>query len=612
MNPVILIWSLVAGTCFVLAIVHGHVWLRMRPRPAEASFALIAASVSCVALLELAMMHAETPEGFMRLLTAYYVPLFTGAIGLVHFVWSYFGAGRRWLGWAVIALRGAVTVAGVLSGGRLHFAELSRLSPTTLLGAEVVAPEGVPNPWMLTATLSMLLLIAFFVDAIRSLWRRGSRREAIVLGVALALFAAIATAIAAVAVWWRVGMPFIVAVCFAPVVVMMADQLGRDLLRAARLARDLADAERRLTEARARLSLAAEAAMAGFWSMDPATRAYRATPQTLRMLGLPEGHVLPVDDLLLAIHPEDQARVRSAIDEAVHTEGLVSVEYRFIDRSGGVHWLASYGGYREAVSGGASLLLGVTVDNTDRKRAEEALSLQRQQLEHLSRVLMISELSDALAHELNQPLAIVMTNAEAAQSLMRRKDLDLDEIRTILDDIVAAVERAAGVIDRLRTLLRSQAPRRESVDLNALVDGVLEFLRPDLVRRGVRVSRSLDPNLPQVHAERIPIEQVLINLIRNGCDAMEANPPGERELTVGTRSSGAEVLLSIEDLGSGLGPAPGKLFEPFHTTKRHSIGLGLSVCRAIVEAHGGRVRAENREGKGASLLVALPVEESLN
>lgn len=640
MNWVVLIWSVIGGVCFVLAVVHGQVWLRTRPRPADAAFALISASVSCVALLELAMMHAQTPRAFMSLLGFYYLPLFTGTIGLVHFVWAYFGAGRRWLGWVVIALRGAVTAAGVLSCGKLHFEELFRMSPTSLLGVEVLAPDGVPNPWMLVAPLSVVLLIVFFLDAIHSLWRRGSRREAVVLAVALALFAAMAMAISIIAVWFKIGMPLVVAACFAPVVLLMAIHLGRDLVRAARLSRDLVETEGRLTDARARLSLAAEAANAGFWSMDPVTRLYRPAPQALRMLGLPEGHALPVDELALAIPPEDRPRVAAALDAAIRSEGrMVSVEYRFIDRAGGVHWLASFGGRGDGTSGTKSQLTGLTIDITERKRIEEALSLQRQQLEHLSRVVTIGELSDALAHELNQPLAIVMANAEAAQTLMRRGNPDLPELRQILDDIVAAVERAAGVIDRLRTLLRSTVPKREPVDLNALVGGILEFLRPDLVRRGVTVIPRLAPDLPWIQGERVPLEQVLINLIRNGCDAMEGNPPGERVLSVITRPSDGPlgrsspsptpvgvkearggpavpsehgILLLVEDLGPGLGLSPEQPFEAFHTTKSGSVGLGLSVCRAVVEAHGGSIRGENLQDRGARFVVALPVQESLN
>jgi C4-dicarboxylate-specific signal transduction histidine kinase len=228
-------------------------------------------------------------------------------------------------------------------------------------------------------------------------------------------------------------------------------------------------------------------------------------------------------------------------------------------------------------------------------------------LEHMSRVAMLSELSGALAHELNQPLAIIMSNAEAAQLLLQQGEPDLAEIRAILQDIVAADERAGEVILRLRQLLKRGQARREVQSLNLVVEGVLKFMRADLVRRSVTVELDLAPQLPAVALDRVPMEQVLINLVNNGCDAMAGNAPSERLLSIRTRCTDGLVELAISDRGTGLPAAPARVFEPFYTTKPEGLGMGLPISRSIIAAHGGVLEASNNQERGATFVLRLPL-----
>jgi len=251
--------------------------------------------------------------------------------------------------------------------------------------------------------------------------------------------------------------------------------------------------------------------------------------------------------------------------------------------------------------------MGATVDITGRKRAEEEAARQRVELEHLSRVATLSELSGTLAHELNQPLAIIMSNAEAAQLMLQHPGPDLEEVRAILRDIIDADARAGQVIRRLRGLLKRSAPQRKSLSLNETVQAVVQFVRPDLVRRGVTLDLRLDPGLGDVFADRVAIEQVLINVIGNACDAMAGNADDDRALAIATFADAATACVRIDDVGSGLPADPEQAFAAFYTTKPEGLGMGLAISRSIVAAHGGSLAAAPNRPRGAVFTICLPL-----
>ena len=273
--------------------------------------------------------------------------------------------------------------------------------------------------------------------------------------------------------------------------------------------------------------------------------------------------------------------------------------------SGETRWYGARGAAHDEPRG-APTLMGATIDITERKRAEEETARQRVELEHLSRVATLTELSGALAHELNQPLAIIMSNAEAAQLMLERPSPDLGEVRAILRDIVDADERAGQVIRRLRGMLKRGAPQRQPLSLNEIVEAVLQFVRTDLVRRGVTLDLQLDPALKNVFADRVPIEQVLINVINNACDAMAGNAAGDRTMKIATYADAVTACVRIEDVGSGLPANPEQVFDAFYTTKPEGLGMGLAISRSIVASHGGRLAAEPNRPRGAVFTICLP------
>jgi C4-dicarboxylate-specific signal transduction histidine kinase len=217
-------------------------------------------------------------------------------------------------------------------------------------------------------------------------------------------------------------------------------------------------------------------------------------------------------------------------------------------------------------------------------------------------------LAGSLAHELNQPLTAILSNAQAAQRFLAHDQPDLNEVRDILVDIVAEDKRAGEVIRRLRPLLKKGEVQRLPLNVNEVVLEALELVRGDLVNHGVAAQTELAPDLPVLHGDRVQLQQVLLNLVMNACDAMAGAARDDRQITIRTDLAG-DGLVRVSVVDSGPGIAPDKLeqvFEPFYTTKPHGMGLGLAVCRTIIMAHGGKLWAANNPGRGASFHFALP------
>jgi two-component system sensor kinase FixL len=255
----------------------------------------------------------------------------------------------------------------------------------------------------------------------------------------------------------------------------------------------------------------------------------------------------------------------------------------------------------------ASFVLVSLVDVTERRQNERTAARQRDEIAHLSRVAALGELSGSLAHEINQPLMGILSNAQAAQRFLARDEVNLDEVREILVDIVEDDKRAGEVIRRLRALLKKGEMQKKTLDINSVVDDVVRLTRNDLMNRDVAVTTELTPDLPPVVGDQIQLQQVLLNLVMNACEAMEA-VSGPSQVHIRTcRTDGGDIEMSVSDRGGGIPSGDlERIFEPFVTAKEHGTGLGLSICRTIIGAHGGRLWAENI-GAGATFRCTLPL-----
>src|SRR5262245_58656306 len=222
-------------------------------------------------------------------------------------------------------------------------------------------------------------------------------------------------------------------------------------------------------------------------------------------------------------------------------------------------------------------------------------------------MMTLGMLSASLTHELSQPLAAILGNAQAARRLVARELKGHRELDAILTDVVSASHRASSILSHLRSWFKTGRPDALPLNLNDVVTDVISVLQGDLLRRGVSVASRLSPRLPDVLGDRLQLQQVVLNLILNACDAMAQTDPGERQVTVTTASANQRVELRVEDVGVGFPPDRlASLFEPFVTTKPTGLGLGLALCRAIIQAHDGVLTAMNNEGRGATVCCSLP------
>jgi PAS domain S-box-containing protein len=368
-------------------------------------------------------------------------------------------------------------------------------------------------------------------------------------------------------------------------------------------------AERSLRESEERLKLAMMAADLGVWMLDIARSQVWASANWRQIFGFPLDSAIDLETVLQRVHADDRAAWSQAVQRAVAGGADYVSEHRVVLPDGRQRWIAARGRLDSRASAKKARLLGVSVDITERKLAEVEVQRQREQLAHVSRVSVMGELAASVAHELNQPLGAILSNAEAAELFLKQDPPALGELSAILADIRKDDERAGEVIRRMRALLRKHELERQPLEINPLAEDVLRLVSADAALRKIGISAELTPGLPPIRGDRIHLQQVLLNLTLNAMEAMSKQPPERRRLTVRTsRTDDSAVELSVADSGPGIQPENlPRLFEPFFTTKESGIGMGLSISRKIVEAHHGRIWAENNPAGGAVFRVTLPM-----
>ncbi len=278
-----------------------------------------------------------------------------------------------------------------------------------------------------------------------------------------------------------------------------------------------------------------------------------------------------------------------------------------------VHWLKTV--KRPAVGAveKAHPITGASTDVPQHKDTELELRRQRAELAHVTRISMMGELAASLAHELNQPLTAILSNAQAALRFMEAKSPNLEEVREILKEIVEDDGRASKIICGMRALVKKEEMEFIAVDLQGVIDDVLTLVHSDAVRQTVQIAFARNFDLPYVHGDRVQLQQVILNLLINAMNALKECPVQDRQVIVRVEREGAKMLkVTVRDCGVGLtGETLEKIFLPFYTTRRDGLGMGLAICRSIVEAHGGRLWAENNPERGATFCFTVLVEEWL-
>ncbi len=435
MSWVAVIWPMIASACLTLAAVHLLIWIRKRTAWANLLFAVMAAATAAVAANELWLMRADTVREFGVALRWAHVPYWVLTIALVAFVRLYLRAGRLWLVFAICGTRTLSLVLNFVFSPNLNYREISALRHVRFLGDSVAVAEGRSNPWMLVGQASFLLLAVFVVDVWRTVVRRGDPPRARWLSGVIVFFVLAATGQIVLVLWQIVPSPLTPSLFFLGIVGAMAYQMSDDVQRTAQLVDDLRESEERMT-------VATEAGGVGMWMWDIARNEVWGSPRWLDLFGFAPDAALSLEKVIQQIHPDDRGTVEREVRRAVEDRGDYAGEYRVVWPDGTQRWLAARGRTYSDAHGHTVRMLGAAIDITARNQAETESASQRNELAHLSRVAMLSELSGSLAHELNQPLAIILTNAQAAQRLLAQQPPDLAEARDILADIVSEDQRA--------------------------------------------------------------------------------------------------------------------------------------------------------------------------
>jgi PAS domain S-box-containing protein len=368
-------------------------------------------------------------------------------------------------------------------------------------------------------------------------------------------------------------------------------------------------AEAALRESEERFRQVAENVADFIWEVD-AEGLYRYTsPSVEKILGYRAEELVGKVHFYDLFAPEVRDELKAAaLDVFAAKQAFRAFPNPNVSKDGRVVHLETSGAPVLDAAGNLLGYRGADTDVTERKWAALEADRLRRELAHISRVTMMGELTASLAHELNQPLTAIVTNAHAGERYLAAPAPPLEELREILVDVAADAQRAGEVISRLRSLLKKDATRFLPLDLNELIREVVALTQTDAIIRNQPIALALAPDLPPVRGDRVQLQQVLLNLVLNGMEAMEPQAPAARQLCIQTLGAGTGVRVGVQDRGPGV--PPDKLetvFDTFFTTKAHGMGLGLAISRSIVEAHGGRIWAENNPERGASFWFSLPV-----
>ena len=400
-----------------------------------------------------------------------------------------------------------------------------------------------------------------------------------------------------------------------------AEQALKDHEAELRQARDLLEIKvmertKELRRSEAYLEEAQKLSKTGSWARVSSTGEIRYwSEECYRVLGFEPQDGLPrFENFLQHVHPDDQRRVLEAAENAGREKVDYEVDYRIVHPGGDVRDIHTVGHPVLGPSGDVVEFVGTVMDVTERRQAEKERERLRQvqaDLAHINRATTMGELTASLAHEINQPIAAAVTDARTCLRWLAREQPDIGEARESAARMVKAVTRASDIISRLRQLFKKGAPQTSVVDVSEVIQEMVVLLRGEASRYSVSIQTELSANSPRVMADRVQLQQVLMNLMLNGIEAMHDTKSGGQLTIKSLKGEGGQLLVSVSDLGVGLpGEQADQIFNAFFSTKAQGTGMGLSISRSIIESHGGRLWATSNSERGATFNFTLPAAEA--
>jgi PAS domain S-box-containing protein len=602
MSWITIVWSINAGACLTLAAIYLVVWCRQRERWVHLLFSCSAIAAAAIAVIELAMLHTQTVERYEALVRWIHVPTWVLLLSFVAFVRLYLRAGRPWLAWSIYGLRTLVLIVNLILTPSINFRKITGIHHLRLWGGEVASlPVGVPNPWGILSLISLLLIITFFVDATITVWRRGDRRHALIIGGSM-IFGAVVAFHVPLVIWGVIHVPFFFCFAYTGIVAAMGYELSSDMFHAAQLTRKLKESEDRL-------ALAAESANFGIWEWNLNKDEVRVTPSRRELLGFAPSGAIGFENFISRVHVEDRDCVRQAIQNAIEQRKVYDAEFRVLLRDGSVRWMTARGtvqvnGYEKPLR-----IVGVSIDVTARKQAELEAQQQRDELEQLRQ-----QRTALLEREVSERTRLEREVIDICAREQRRIAYDLhDGVGQQLVGIALSAKLLEGQLrtkqpseaDKAGTLVKlaNDAARQTRLTARTLegADGVGD-LKAALQSLATSVSRSCSlkasvtadgsslPISPPVAAQLYRIAQEAVhNAVEHGA---------AREVQINLAFNGNNLLLTIGDNGKGF------------KSNANGAGMGLRIMRYRAQCIGGSCEVQT-SSEGTVVSCRVPLEAQL-
>jgi len=599
MSWITVVWSMNAAACLTLAAFYCVVWLRQRENWVHLLFSSSAVAVAAIAGFELAMMHAQTVGQYEALLRWIHVPTWALTVSLVGFVRLYLRAGRPWLAWTICGLRTVVLILNFILTPNLNYRQINSIRQFSWGGDIISVPVGVANPWGVLSQVSLVLLLIFFIDATITVWRRGDRERALVVGGSMIFGAMLAWHVPLV-IWGIIEIPFFLCFAYSGIVVAMAYELGNDIARAAQLARELEASDKRL-------NLAADSADLGLWEWDLNKDEIWVTPTRRAQLGFPVSGKITFEDLISRWHVDDRDKVREAVKDAIENGKDYEAEFRVVLADGSVRWIAARGRAQASGPGEPMRLLGVSVDITARKEAGIIAQLQRDELEQLRQ-----QKTALLEKEVAERARLEREVIESCAREQRRIAYDLHDgvgqhlvgvalSAKLLEQELRAAHPAEAKKASAIVRLANEAARQARLTARNLegVDGVGD-LKTALQALAASVRRNCSVNgIVKTDASSLPISApVAAQLYRIAQEAVHnaVEHGGARKVEIGLGFNHQNMVLRIRDDGKGFDASDG------------SNGMGLRIMQYRAQCIGGSCDVQSNRADGTIVTCRVPLQ----
>ena len=601
MSWITILWSMIAAACLTLAAFYCVVWLKQRENWVHLLFSSSAVAAAAIAGFELAMMHAQTVRQYEVLVRWIHVPTWVLIVSLVGFVRLYLRAGRRWLAWTICALRTLVLILNFIFTPNLNYRQITGLRQFPFGGDIISVPVGVANPWGVLSQVSLVLLLIFFVDATITVWRRGDRERALVVGGSM-IFGAILAWHIPLVIWGVIDVPFFLCFAYSGIVAAMAYELSNDMARAAQLARELEASEKRL-------NLAADSAGLGLWEWDLNKDEIWVSPTRRAQLGFPLSGKITFEDLSSRWHVDDRDQVREALKDAIENGKDYEAEFRIVLADGSVRWIAARGRVQVNGRGKPIRLLGVSLDITARKQAKTIAQQQRDELE-----------------QLRQQRTALLEKEVADRARLEREVIDIcaREQRRIAYDLHDGVGQQLVGIALCAKLLEEQLRGERPSEANKA--GMIVKLVNDAARQARLTARNLE-GADGVGDLKTALQSLAISMSRN-CSvkatvtaegsSLPISPPvaaqlyriaqeavhnavehgAAREVQINLAFNHEIMVLTIRDNGKG-----------FDSNAKGN-GMGLRIMRYRAQCIGGSCEVQS-SSEGTVVSCRVPLEPQL-